>query len=318
MKPVFVGGCPRSGTTMVGSLLAAAAHGLITPETHFKQRLLSRFRAQPSLVMTASDMRALLANEEELAFWDLTLGSIDLPAEITAANVRLIIEGIVRAYGVGKGHPASEVWVDHTPLNIKTTSLLRQFFPDAVYVHVLRDPRGVAASVLPLAWGPNDSEHFVGWWSDFVAHGLAAELNPKVRCVRVRYEDVVCDPGAAISAVCGALRLGFDKDGLQTPGYRSPAYSAKQHELVGLQPQAGRALAWQQELSPMTSWRIGRRLADLLHTFEYPVFQDVRPNLGFSATIAWWLHEWTAAVRGTFKRKRLRKSRRKMRARASR
>ena len=206
MKPVFVGGCPRSGTTMVGSLLAAAAQGLITPETHFKQRLLSRFRARPSLVLTASDMRTLLANEEELAFWDLALGSIDLPAEITAANVRLIIEGIVRAYGGGKRHPGSEVWVDHTPLNIKTTSLLRQFFPDAVYVHVLRDPRGVAASVLPLAWGPNGSDQFVDWWTDFVSHGLAAELNPKLRCVRVRYEDVVCGPDASISAVCASYR----------------------------------------------------------------------------------------------------------------
>ena len=41
MSPIFIGGCPRSGTTMLASMLGCASDTIVTPESHFKEQLLN-------------------------------------------------------------------------------------------------------------------------------------------------------------------------------------------------------------------------------------------------------------------------------------
>ncbi|MBD3360653.1 hypothetical protein GF366_02510, partial [Candidatus Peregrinibacteria bacterium] len=42
MKYIFIGGCPRSGTTMLGSLLGAHPEALCIPESQFKTDVMRR------------------------------------------------------------------------------------------------------------------------------------------------------------------------------------------------------------------------------------------------------------------------------------
>lgn len=40
MNAIFIGGCPRSGTTMLGSMLGAGKNCFVTPESQFKELLI--------------------------------------------------------------------------------------------------------------------------------------------------------------------------------------------------------------------------------------------------------------------------------------
>jgi Sulfotransferase family len=37
LQPIFIGGCPRSGTTMLGSMIGSMSSCIVTPESIFKQ-----------------------------------------------------------------------------------------------------------------------------------------------------------------------------------------------------------------------------------------------------------------------------------------
>jgi hypothetical protein len=49
-----------------------------------------------------------------------------------------------------------ETWCEKTPQNIFHLNFLKELFPDSVFIHVKRDPRGVVLSVVNQPWGPNN------------------------------------------------------------------------------------------------------------------------------------------------------------------
>ncbi len=52
-------------------------------------------------------------------------------------------------------------WVEKTPLTILVADCLFQLFPDMRYLHLIREPRDVCASMLQKDWGPNTVEEFI-------------------------------------------------------------------------------------------------------------------------------------------------------------
>ena len=49
-------------------------------------------------------------------------------------------------------------WVEKTPYNILNYSFIRELFPDALFIHIKRDPRSVAQSYFRQTWAPNTTE----------------------------------------------------------------------------------------------------------------------------------------------------------------
>jgi hypothetical protein len=79
----------------------------------------------------------------------------DLPIELDtctheSVSYRECIDWLVTAYGEKVAKPAPAAWIDHTPKNARYAATLFHAFPDARMIHIVRDGRAVAASVLPL------------------------------------------------------------------------------------------------------------------------------------------------------------------------
>ena len=81
---------------------------------------------------------------------------------------------------------------DSTPVNIMQADLINQLLPQSKFIHVIRDGRDVASSVLKEKWGP--SEHFAAleWWKKRMVTGQKAlskiETENKLE---LRIEDLV-------------------------------------------------------------------------------------------------------------------------------
>lgn len=95
---------------------------------------------------------------------------------------------------------------DQTPNYVLALPYLEHLFPDARYLHVVRDPRDVVASILPLGFGADSAAVAASDWNECVAGWWAAErrVPPDRRC-EVRYEDLVSDPQVTLERLAEFL-----------------------------------------------------------------------------------------------------------------
>jgi hypothetical protein len=264
-RPILVGGCPRSGTTLVGAMLGVGPDVLTVPEADFKWSLL-RGASVVDGMLDRARVVAVLEGDRRFARW--AVDARDLPATGTASYAQ-VLDDVVRVHGGRVGKPAPRVWVDHTPWNLKYAGTLAALLPSARFVHVVRDGRAVAASVRRLDWGPTTIDAAATWWAAHVAMGLAAEQALADRVVRVRYEDLVRDPEGTLPGLQSALGLPSDATAVTRREFAVDAYSLRQHRLVDGPPDATRVDAWVSALTSRQIETFERRTGDLLALLGY-------------------------------------------------
>lgn len=246
MIPVFIGGCDRSGTTLLGSMLGAHSDCLTIPESQFKTDIFKSFQGNINLLQAFN----LVKNHWRFKIWELNLGSIPMPKESPWNSYSNLLEWIIIKYGESVGKTSFNTWIDHTPSNIKNANILLELFPQGKMIHIIRDGRAVALSVMKLEWGPNTVLKAAPWWVENVAYGLASEsVLEKDKILRVKYEDLITDPEKTLKKVCNFINIEYQSDMIKGNGFKVPRYSHGQHTLVGKKPDAKRMNAWEKGLT---------------------------------------------------------------------
>jgi hypothetical protein len=332
MEPVFIGGCSRSGTTLLGAMLGAGPQCLATPESPFKIHPLAASVERNRGSLSRTDVERV-ARDWFLATWDIGVpvellaravtaetkedkrepDSVLLALQIGSSDGRLsptvggayqedtavakVMKALLAAYAVKAAKPGFGHWIDHTPANIRYASTLLEHFPSARFIHLVRDGRAVAASVMRLDWGPNTAKEAARWWTSYVAYGLAAEQAlPTGRIVRVRFEDLILRTRETLEAVCDSCQIPFDEAMPRAGGFRVPAYTAAQHRLVGGPLRKDRVESWQTELSPreqeIFEYYTGEALVYLGYPLRYGL-QVVPPSVA---------EKWRMEIREVVKR----------------
>jgi len=265
MNVVFIGGCPRSGTTLLGDLLGVSREAVVTPESQFKTSLIRRHGQE-------APHKALdrVLGSFRFSLWGIhpdRQTCLDALNQGPGALMRLL----VRQYSNAIGRSATPgAWIDHTPVNLQHSVSLLSAFPDAKFVHVVRDARAVAASVLRLTWGPNSIAHAGLFWTSSMAFGLGAELTlGGERIMRVRFESLVTAPEPTLREICAFLDIGYDPGMLRGGGFRVPAYTSCQHSRVGHGIDAQTAQNWRKVLSRRQVERLEETCGGLLETLGY-------------------------------------------------
>ena len=281
LRPIFICGCDRSGTTMLGSMLGAVPNAVVTPESQFVTQLMPESTSALSSQEVEELCKSFVQN------WRLKIWRIkNLEQQLkqttgqTATTYRGLIDRIVRIYGSQHGNDAPQVWVDHTPNHIRHAARLLKFFPDATIVHLTRDGRGVAASVIPLGWGPNTVVKAAEWWALKVCSGAAVEQRfGSKRVVRVKYEDILSKPAVTLKSLSNTLRISYDPAMLDGGGFDVPDYTMSDHKLVGKQLNADRINDWQTRLTPREIELFEFYSGDILDYFDYKLAKgtDIRP-----------------------------------------
>lgn len=278
MKPIFIGGCPRSGTTLLGALLGAHSRGVCVPEMPFKFNLMLDLDWEGGGV-TRRDVDALLRSRYKFGLWGISPGSLgarrgelqDARGTDAAAapGYRPVVQELVRAYAREVEAPHADFWVDHTPYNVRHGQKLLEHFPDASLVHIVRDGRGVAASILDVDFGPNSVLGSARLWAEWLAHGLAAEMSAPKRVFRVHFEDLVAEPVATMRRLCDDLRLETEEQMGRETEFRIPAFTYEDHARVAREPDRSRAGAWRTSLSSRQIELFESTAGDLLRSMGY-------------------------------------------------
>jgi hypothetical protein len=169
------------------------------------------------------------------------------------------------------------LWIDHTPRNMRFALSLSRLAPEAKFIHLVRDGRAVAASILPLDWGPNDIVEAAWYWARQIAPGLAAaaRLGPE-RLLSVRYEDVVLEPAQRLKEICGWVEIPYDEAMVYSRDYSVLPYTAAQHSLVAQPPDPSRTTSWQDKLSARQIESFEYLTGDLLSCLGYEPQYGIR------------------------------------------
>jgi len=211
--PVFVVGCPRSGTTLLYSMfMAAGGFAVYRKETYF-YHLASGFPR----VLTDRSRRRL--KEQFMAGY---LGKVPgLPVEHYVDRAL----DASRTYGEVLPHMMDDItrdqgmerWVEGTPTHVLYMQEIKRAIPNALFVHVIRDGRDCALSYDKQGWTstlPTDRRHRVGvaalYWEFMVRTGRAFGRERPRDYLEVRFEDLIERPQETLTQIGGFVHHDLD------------------------------------------------------------------------------------------------------------
>lgn len=220
-SPFFLVGVDRSGTTLLRTMLNRHRNLAIPPESHFIPRLWRRRRryGHEGRIERTERFLADLAAETRYRSWELPLDDVRRElVRMAAPTFSEAIAAIYRVYTAGQGKTR---WGDKTPGYAECIPLLGRLFPQARFVHLIRDGRDVALSMLDRE---QVSKYRTGkeplhrhaatpafFWSRRIriAHRAAKDLGV-TRYLEIRYEDLLEDPEGQLRRLCLFLGEEFD------------------------------------------------------------------------------------------------------------
>ena len=204
MKQAFIIAVPRSGTSWLQGMLETLPEIATVRETHLADTYLKGlvdcwYREQEH--QAPDGLKAILTEAE---FYDC---------------IRVFSDRIFAK--IAEFNPSAEIILEKTPDNLNFVDLLNNLYPEAYFIHVIRDPRAVVASHLALkqeewGWvGAEETHTDLTWrWKQAIEkRDRAAELL-KDRFIEVRYEDMKGDRNSVLLELTNFLGLNYTQEQL--------------------------------------------------------------------------------------------------------
>ena len=260
-SPIFIVGCDRSGTTLLRQMLNQSPVLYITPETEFlvaakKNEAIYGDFAQPhQRYFFIRDLQTNRATAKTFTFPVLGLTVTEAEkaiAQITPTDFAGAAQAIFQAAARKKN---KQRWGDKTPHQVQDISMLAEKFPNASFIHMIRDGRDVAMSMRKAGWLNGNFLKIAQYWQKQVESGINAAKslpNSENRYFEVYYEQLIQQPEKTLKELCAWLDLEYTP---QMLNYHHDATDSLQTEHLNLfelnqKPiDASRAYAWKSKLA---------------------------------------------------------------------
>jgi hypothetical protein len=204
IAPFFIVASARSGTTFLRLTLNAHPDIAIPPESRFITEL---YDGRDTVEV--ADYLNRLEKHKRFKAWSLPIEQV---AEEIGGDVEIVyadaIRATYRAYALSRG---KRDWGDKTPRYVERIPFLASLFPDARFIHVVRDGRNVALSYRHVNFGPKNVARAARLWAFRVSAGVHDGRSlPPGRYLEVLSEDLAEDVEGEVRDICSFLGLEFD------------------------------------------------------------------------------------------------------------
>ena len=261
---VFIGGSPRSGTTLVQNILDS--HPVICggPEFHHLPDIMN--------------LRKALRDSIAKGWIDLICSYEDVDKYIAE-----LIENLLLPLADRSG---SVLLSEKTPSNVLVFRDLMEVFPQARFIHLVRDPRAVIASLLKV--GERAKQE--GWrnpaWTyevpAAIAHvrknleaGFSSAAAAPDRVLTIVYERLVTDPENETKTICNFLNIEWHAS-LLHPAKKSHSGEKAivnrvwyDKETFNRDPVTSEISKWKSQLTPLQKFMINRGFRDVTELDGY-------------------------------------------------
>ncbi len=212
-SPVFLVGAERSGTTMLRLMLDHHPRIAWLNEFEYAVDMVGQDGGYPDVaeyVQWLGQHRIFRATGFEA---DSTLGYEQL------------IDGFLAQRKTNTGKPIAGATVH------RDFDRLLKLYPEARFIHLVRDPRDVSPSVIKMGWAGNVYTACTPWIEAEQCWDRVEALTSDERWIQIRYEDLLENPQQQLSRACELIGVEFDPAMLgfhEDTSYRPPDSSASQ------------------------------------------------------------------------------------------
>jgi len=188
---VFVVGGRRSGTNWMQRILAAHPDAIAVP-------------TEPNLFSTG--LAPLQERFQHGAVGAPVVGKLYIDRDVFLDALRDFCDA---AFGglLDVLAPNARYLVERSPMDTDVLELIGEVYPDATIVHIIRDGRDVARSLVSQDWGPASITEAAREWSEAVQRAQRAGAALE-HYHEVRYEQMLADPATRVPELYRAI--GFD------------------------------------------------------------------------------------------------------------
>ncbi|MDR6918656.1 septal ring factor EnvC (AmiA/AmiB activator) [Pseudomonas sp. 3296] len=226
MNNAFIIGTGRCGTTWLGQMLNSHAELCVPPEIQLLfeysgngNRLFEEFFLADQKGLSGEQLASVIErccpHKLEIFFdYQEFCRKHDTPKMSLAEFVKSFYAAIASAHG--------KSWlVEQTPWYGQRLDLVSKLFPDAKFIHMVRDGRDVALSFARTTWWHISPRLNLARWQreiKKIATDASSFLKPDCY-LEVKYEDLVANPESELRKVCTFLGIEFDPRMLDPAGF---------------------------------------------------------------------------------------------------
>jgi hypothetical protein len=278
---LFIVGCARSGTTLLHRIVDAHPLIAISPEMHWITHHFKKWKHPASDGLVTPELASELT--EHWRFTRLGFGREEFEALLGSGKpvpYRSFLEGIFHLYGRVKNKPLVG---NKTPAYVRSLQGLHALWPEAKFVHIVRDGRDVCLSIMNwksadrnagryATWEEAPVSTTAFWWERKVRLGreaggsLGTELYHEIR-----YESLVSRPEEECVRLCEFLDVPYDDAMLSFhEGRRKPGPDARKNAKKAWLPATPGLRDWGSQMPAGDVERFEAAAGELLDELGYP------------------------------------------------
>jgi hypothetical protein len=172
--------------------------------------------------------------------------------------------------------PSASRILERTPWNANHLGLIGAMYPDAWVIHIIRDGRDVASSLVSQTWGPATMAEAAAEWASAVRDARAA---PPPRYRELRYESLMHDPVTEMAELFSWLDLPVDE-------HLSATIAEEAGVPVNIKVPKAHPISegkWRSQLSAEDARQFEVEAGPLLRELGYPELPALRSSRGREA-----------------------------------
>ena len=288
MRPsVFIVGCARSGTTLLQRIVDSHHRIAITPSMHWMRNLFREHGVKKPDDLVSPHLVSALIKHPRFARLNLDRNQF---GRLAARDVRPtyagLLSGIFGLYGEAAGKPLVG---NKTAPFVRRIPELHGLWPEAKFVHIVRDGRDVCLSILEwesaeaaagryTAWEVDPISITALWWRRKVLLGRegGGPLGPGLYH-EIRYESLISDPARECERLCGFLGVPYD-DAMTKFDERREWTDPDLERVHPIMPITAGLRDWRSQMPRESVERFEAAAGDLLEELGYPLATGPKPG----------------------------------------
>ena len=279
-SPVFVIGCPRSGTNLLyDCLLSSGGFAIYRGRVPVHQVLIPRFGKLDRLANRKKIVSVFLRSE---GFRRSGLDAAELTTRILESCrtggdfIRIVMEEITRRQNASR-------WALYDPLMLVRMATIKREIPNALFIHIIRDGRDIALSLHklgdfnPFPWTdvPRSLEETALYWQWLVQKGCNFGSRISKDYLEIHFEDLVGEPRRALQTLSNFLDQDLDYERIQAAALGTLNKTNSSFRADPADAGANPVQRWKQKLAPdeitALEWQVGETLEAVGYRLSAPI-----------------------------------------------
>ena len=290
--PFFIVGTGRSGTTLLRLILNGHSRIQIPPETWFIEPLVAAVPISGPLSDEQIEIAIAIITKHR-RWEDMNFDSAEFAAAIRNISNTQLVDILNLFYQRQLDRHDKKRFGDKTPIYINILTELKCLYPDAKFIHLIRDGRDVAISMLDARWMRYHDRNFP-WTKTMLLRRTYLETKLAEDILEVRYEALITDLERTVRKICEFLNETFEP---QMLAFRDrleqvPERERRIHRKLAAPVSDSSISLWKNKLAPWECFLMEACLHDELLDLGYELqFSSAvwRPFLKFARVILHWI-----------------------------